>query len=329
MVVESGREAWTDAAHWRHFLGRRFPGLAITIDSGPEPFLAHFCSWSLADIEFTEIRTVSGQRLSVAHASEQAPDSWYLPLQLRGGFHVGQDSHELRARAGHLVILDSAVPHWRFLEPDSWLLNVRIPKSLLAGRLTCLRSRFADPIHMDCGQGRIVRDFIMSIWRERNAIVNRQHSGLMTALVGLTGELAFGNYLEARASGAQRRSEARRLRLIDFIRTHYTDPRLDVAFAAAACGMSVRYVHRLMYATGTSFLRYVCELRLQRARRALVRDPRRSLTITAIALQCGFINPAHFSSAFHRRYGMTPSAWHRQHVQVGMHAGSAGELRSA
>jgi AraC-like DNA-binding protein len=50
---------------------------------------------------------------------------------------------------------------------------------------------------------------------------------------------------------------------------------------------------------------YVLSRRLERARQQVTQTP---LTLTAIALQCGFSSPGQFSTQFRRYFGLTPSA---------------------
>jgi AraC-like DNA-binding protein len=50
---------------------------------------------------------------------------------------------------------------------------------------------------------------------------------------------------------------------------------------------------------------YVLSRRLERARQQVTQTP---LTLTAIALQCGFSSPGQFSTQFRRYFGQTPSA---------------------
>lgn len=55
--------------------------------------------------------------------------------------------------------------------------------------------------------------------------------------------------------------------------------------------------------------RYVLERRLVRAQDLLARSP---LAVADIARDSGFRGPSHFTAAFRRQYGLTPSAWRAQ-----------------
>jgi AraC-like DNA-binding protein len=71
--------------------------------------------------------------------------------------------------------------------------------------------------------------------------------------------------------------------------------------------MSVRTLHYLFKGTGESVSDCIWERRLQRCREALGMPAQRHRTVTEIALAAGFNSMSHFSSAFRRRFGMTPS----------------------
>jgi AraC-like DNA-binding protein len=59
--------------------------------------------------------------------------------------------------------------------------------------------------------------------------------------------------------------------------------------------------------TGRSFTHHLLERRLENAA-ALLRDPRwRERRIADVAAEAGFTDLSHFSRAFRRRYGATPS----------------------
>jgi AraC-like DNA-binding protein len=90
---------------------------------------------------------------------------------------------------------------------------------------------------------------------------------------------------------------------------HLADPALDPSHVAHGVAISVRYLHQLFAAEGTSPARQILVGRLERASRQL-RDPaRRHHTVTQVAFGCGFRDAAHFSRTFRRHFGMPPSEY--------------------
>ena len=68
----------------------------------------------------------------------------------------------------------------------------------------------------------------------------------------------------------------------------FADPDLTPATIAAQHGISVRYLHSLFAATGSSVGRELRTIRLGRVRAMLEDRACRSLTISEIAYACGF-----------------------------------------
>jgi AraC-like DNA-binding protein len=82
---------------------------------------------------------------------------------------------------------------------------------------------------------------------------------------------------------------------------------LSLHDVARAVGASPFHVARVFQReTGTTLHAYRQELRL---RGALERIAGASLDLARIAVDLGFATHSHFTSAFHRTFGMTPSAW--------------------
>jgi AraC-like DNA-binding protein len=76
--------------------------------------------------------------------------------------------------------------------------------------------------------------------------------------------------------------------------------------AAHAC-VSEKYLGRLFTAEGTSLMRHVQSVRLDRAARLLAATPWRRNLVVQVAFQCGFSTASHFSRAFKERFGVAPS----------------------
>src|SRR5699024_3854885 len=96
--------------------------------------------------------------------------------------------------------------------------------------------------------------------------------------------------------------------LTEWILDHLADP-LTVATLAAETGWSPPHLHRLVREQwGTTPMRLVTRLRMDRAER-LLRDT--DLTVARIAALVGFADPLHFSRRFREVTGRSPSAVRR------------------
>jgi AraC-like DNA-binding protein len=107
------------------------------------------------------------------------------------------------------------------------------------------------------------------------------------------------------------RGKPRRVAILRIIESRSGDPDLSAATVARLLGITPRYVHLLLEATGKSFTHHVLERRLERAA-TLLRDLRWSdRKIADIAAEAGFVDLSYFNRAFRHRYGTTPSAIRR------------------
>jgi AraC-like DNA-binding protein len=104
---------------------------------------------------------------------------------------------------------------------------------------------------------------------------------------------------------------AHRERILCFVARHFRDPRLAPRTIAAACHVSLRYLHQLFADSDSTVAEHVMQLRLEAARRELAAPPNRGRPVAAIAEACGFEDPSHFSRRFRRRFEQTPGAWRR------------------
>lgn len=89
------------------------------------------------------------------------------------------------------------------------------------------------------------------------------------------------------------------------IEKHLNDPDFGVVPLSRALGMSRVQVHRKLKALiDVSTSQYIRLIRLQRAYE-LLKDP--ALTVSEVAYQVGFKDPAHFSRSFSQQFGVVPS----------------------
>lgn len=82
---------------------------------------------------------------------------------------------------------------------------------------------------------------------------------------------------------------------------------VSVAQIAEAHGISLRHLHAVYSANGTTCSRELMRVRLERARRLLLDPNERGRSIDDIAWQCGFSDAGHFRRRFRALFGTTPS----------------------
>jgi transcriptional regulator GlxA family with amidase domain len=95
-------------------------------------------------------------------------------------------------------------------------------------------------------------------------------------------------------------------RLESAVRALEADPARKPGEIAVAAGLSTRQLERLFAQhMGQSPSAFALRLRLERARSLLGQT---ALSVTEVAVACGFTSSAHFSTAYRRLFGQAPSA---------------------
>lgn len=92
---------------------------------------------------------------------------------------------------------------------------------------------------------------------------------------------------------------------------YLSDPALSPSSIAAALHVSMRQVHALFSASGTSVSAFVRTRRLESAKRDLVDPTLAHLGIADHAARWGFADGPHFTRSFENAYGLTPIEFRR------------------
>jgi AraC family transcriptional regulator len=100
---------------------------------------------------------------------------------------------------------------------------------------------------------------------------------------------------------------ARVNRVIDYIEANI-DQELSLPVLAAVAGFSPFHFHRIFSSLiGETLNDFIQRLRVEKAAGMLVQNPK--ISITGIALECGFSGASTFARAFRETYGMKASEW--------------------
>jgi AraC-like DNA-binding protein len=156
----------------------------------------------------------------------------------------------------------------------------------------------------DNGITRLFVDTLFAFARDADSL-NEEEFCVTNRLVGELALLAVGSSADlstavrsVRTCNLARAKRAMRLRL--------SDPDLTLTDIANGCGISLRYLHDLFRDEGMTAREYLQGERLQRARLLLQSACGQGVTVTAVALTCGFANSSQFSTAFRRAFGLSP-----------------------
>jgi AraC-like DNA-binding protein len=263
-------------------------------------------------LELGEVRAVEvfshGARVerSPAHVAHSAETAFLLELQLEGASATRQGGREARLEPGDFTLLDSARPfEVRCAEPMK-LLVLKVPRTLLGKYLGCPESMAAVPMCAARASNQLTSRFLRDLWvRSDGALDFGRANHPVRAALELVA-YAYGALPAARGESVSAVG-AHRIRVIDYVETHLSDPSLGPASIAEALRISRRYLHRLWKGDDSeSLARYVLRRRLEECARVLRDRLQSHRSITAIAFDWGFVGMPHFCTAFRKHYGVSP-----------------------
>jgi AraC-like DNA-binding protein len=261
-------------------------------------------SWSMGDLRFDAL-DLSGQQWIWQPGS--GVDDWRkhtLPLFMSesGLLEIEQQGEVIELEAQGLLILDANIEYTQTSGPDTRAVIIRVPRSALEGKGKLLSSReilTPDPSSPDVA--------LLMSWLAGATAYGEQcssYGGRMFAehfidlLEILTDSLT--------ASKRLMRSHDRLRKVKRFIARNLGNEDIDPDSVASAMGMSARQLMRLFEQDGSSVMRYLLQQRLEKAKGMLIHGGD-DLRIGDVAWQCGFVSASHFSRAFKRQFGESPT----------------------
>jgi len=284
---------------------------AMTAMTANPADIATFCG-RMRRMEVGEMRAVEvfshGARVerTPAQVSRSGETPFLLELQLDGISATRQGGREARLERGDFTLLDSARPFEVRCTDPMRLLVLKVPRALLSKYLGCPEAMSAIPMCAAHASNELTSRFLRDLWAQSNAALDPRRADHATRAALELMAYAYCALPPARGDAASA-TAAHRIRVLDYVESHLSDPCLAPASIAAALRMSRRYLHRVWKVEdGESLSRYMLRRRLEECARTL-RDPLHvQRSITAIAFDWGFVGMPHFCSAFRQHYGNSP-----------------------
>lgn len=238
-----------------------------------------------------------------------------LGYVMSGEISITQGDNSVTLTAGNFVFYTGA-QRYRITSPGPHeYLVVRIPTASIALR----HSSFVDVIATDLSEmpsAHALRGILaaLSLPQASPSIAASAHLG--DAVVSATHAVIA----DARPPGSAKTMSLFNA-LVIWIESNLADPDLSAEKIAAGHYLSSRYIRKIFAANGTTVSAFIRQRRLERIRDYLVDPKLVHVPVHTIAAQWAMPDPATFSRAFSRQFGVSPHRYRTLHLLQGQEGG--------
>lgn len=238
-------------------------------------------------------------------------DYIFLPLPLRELVQLRQRGREAVVDATHFGFTATA-DMYTFHQPNAFeQVTLRIDADHVRSRVPNVEDLTATAFSAEHGAGGMFLDYARSFclnaqWLdEPTGLTAVRHLLDLFALAVTAGDGAPGG-----SESAVR--EAHRQRILRHIEARLPDPDLSTQSVARDLRLSDRYIQKLLAERSETLSGLIRDRRVAEAKRMLSGPTGRSRSISTIAFQVGFADPAYFSRVFREVTGMSPREFRAQ-----------------
>jgi AraC family transcriptional activator of tynA and feaB len=282
----------------------------IDADMAPlaqRPFDGRLASRTVGSGRFVNFRSASHRISRTARQVRRSHAHFMVSLQCKGVSHIEQARGSATLRPGEIAVVDSGHPFEIAFPTSIERRLVLLPRELLERkRAGSAAARGPLRIAVNSATAQLARNAILhltdtdAVWAEADC---DEMLDVLSRL--LLAALDAQRYDSALPAPPALRPQLERIKAL--MRKEAGDPTLRPATIAGRFGISVRTLHRLFQGNGETFSRFLIDERLAQAHAAIRGGAADALSLTALAMSCGFNDAAHFSRAYRARYGEPPS----------------------
>lgn len=259
------------------------------------------------DVSFAEVvsneQVVTRSRSRIAAAAQEM---FLISFQLESQGLVQQSGRQAVLAPGSFALYDSTKPYSLRFNKNFHQLVLHMPRAVLKRYLVEPEKYTAIAIKGDEGLGAVVSEFLFSLVREVQNV--QQHpEGLTDNLVNLIAMALSSSVMLDAGLQSNAARQALKRRVLRYIESNLCDPGLNNEQVAKAQGVSPRYLSKLFQDEALSLHNQISTRRMERAMELLSDADLASQSIERIGFSVGYVNAAHFSRAFKKHFGITPS----------------------
>jgi AraC-like DNA-binding protein len=242
------------------------------------------------------------------------PGLYQLVLNIQGEIAVVQSGRTACLSANEFTFVDCSQPFrathstCRSCSGQPEAITVPVAHALLPIRPELVTELHAMRMSGRHGVGVLLNQYLRELTRQPERYELNDVARLGTITLDLV-VATLAHHLDTDVAADLAQEQAMLARVREFVERRIADPELSPTMIAEGNHVSIRTLHRLFRADGTTVGRWIRARRLELCRRDLVDSLRRTSSIRAIAARWGFPDAAHFSRAFRAEYGMSPRSF--------------------
>lgn len=293
-------------AYWQEVVCRTFFPAEVAAPR-PDRFHGSVESFLAPDVAVSMIRGGPQQVVrSAPHIRASAGELFMINLQLAGTGTFSQDGRDVVLKPGDFACTDSTRDSAMRYDDDFAQIVLHVPRELIERSFGNTRSLTTLPVSAASPVGRIVSPMLRTLAEQARAVPPESFSRLTRAAL----PLVMAALAEVRDLPLARQPFGKAAlceRAKAWLRDHARDPSTTATLAAAALGVSPRYLQEAFQAAGHRPSGWLWDYRLDLARQDLENPAYVHQSVTEIAFRAGFSDAAHFSRRFRSAFGCRPS----------------------
>jgi len=291
--------------YWQDIVCRTF-FLAECSGTSERPFHGSIDTSLHPGLAYSRLSSREQRVVRTAEHVRRTPDALFMiNLQIKGTGTFAQDGRDVVLRPGDFTCTDSTRVCGMEYGDDFEQLIFALPRDVVTRAIGGTDRLTATPINGASPLGSLVSTFLQGLGERIGQIdpttaARLGETGLalvLTALGEITG-LETGRQAWGRLALRQRAHQ--------WLDIHARDPEMTSATAAAALGISLRYLQDLFRDEGVTPSEWIWRRRLEIARHDIANPRRADASLSQIAFECGFSDAAHFSRRFKATFGLSP-----------------------
>lgn len=290
-------------ARWSHLVSSTYFPLTLDYDDRSDRFRGSLKVWKADDDSFSLSR-LSSDGLTYSRSERQievdASAAFLVTIPQRAQVFFDQNGRSLNCPPGHFIVEQGDVPYrFGYAAPNSmWVFKV--PADSLRHRIRGPERYSQHCFAAEKGMGRAFVEFLAICASRADECRPQEKKRLFEQALGML-SLVLEQDHRSLSSDQSHLKSAHLMRIERFVYAHLGDPGLGPAMVAEGCGVSLRYLHKLVSETGYTVNDWIRLQRLEAARRDLG-DMAQGVTLGEIAYRWGFSDQAQFCRAFRREF---------------------------